>query len=347
MDVTDTISALPPVVDANSSAHRTEEIPLTSLVEVSPGYPFREMFHVLGFAVELQTNSQELLRAAHASWGGGYVASQEPALRLQFRVLPAAASDQCPPGPRVYVEGHTMSIVADRENFVICELHSGSAFGYLNQSAVCNPAYVRYHFLEAAAMCLLCTSRVTALHGACVGYAGRGLLFCGESGAGKSTLAYACARAGWAFTSDDASYLLWESDALTVRGSAHQVRFRPSAQELFPEIAGRELTPRAEGKPSIEVPTKDLPGLTAVRETQVHAVVLLRRGPFSVPELVPVEGRRLQPFFHPSLFASDRIRDLQRRALERLHELPLYELRYSDLSAAIARLETLALTTGL
>ena len=346
MGVTDTIPALPRIADANSGAHRAEEIPLTSLVEVSPGFPFRETFHVLGFAIELQTDSQELLLVARVSWGDGYIASQEPALRLQFRVLPAV-SGQCPPGPKVYVEGHTMSIVADRENFVICDLHSGSAFGYLNQSAVCSPAYVRYHFLEAAAMCLLCTSRVTALHGACVGYAGRGLLFCGESGAGKSTLAYACARAGWAFTSDDASYLLWKSDALTVRGSAHQVRFRPSAQELFPEIAGRELTPRAEGKPSIEVPTKELPGLTAVRETQVHAVVLLRRGSFSVPELVPLEGRRLKPFFHPSLFASDRIRDQQRRALERLHELPLYELRYSDLPAAIARLETLALTIEL
>ncbi len=64
------------------------------------------------------------------------------------------------------------------------------------------------------------------------------VMLCGDSGAGKTTLSYACARAGWTYICDDASYLLNSGTDRTVMGTCNQVRFRPPAVELFPELLG-------------------------------------------------------------------------------------------------------------
>ena len=163
----------------------------------------------------------------------------------------------------------------------------------------------------------------------------------GESGSGKSTLAYACARAGWTFTSDDASYLLWESADLDVRGNSHQVRFRPSARELFPELQGRSLTPRAAGKPSIEVFTAELPGIVTAKESQVHYIVLLNRRISSPVELTPLTREEMLPQLDGSLFAEEWTPHPRAKLLERLCAANMYELRYSDFEGAIGLLERL------
>ena len=110
----------------------------------------------------------------------------------------------------------------------------------------------------------------TPVHAGCVAFNGRGMLLCGESGAGKSSLSYACARAGWTYVADDVELSCCnESKDRLVTGNCHQVRFRPSAAELFPEVEGREITPRAAGKPSIELPTAPMPGMTCAPTAQV------------------------------------------------------------------------------
>jgi hypothetical protein len=211
----------------------------------------------------------------------------------------------------------------------------------VSEATLKNRLYFRYHFLEAIALSLISTSRASPLHAACVSFEGRGVLFCGASGAGKSTLAYACARAGWTFTSDDASYLLWESADLDVRGNAHQVRFRPSAKELFPELQGRSLTPRAAGKPSIEVFTAELPGIVTAKDSQVHYIVLLNRRISCQAELTPLTRDEMLPHLGGSLFAEEWAPHPRAKILERLCAATMYELRYADVEDAIGLLERL------
>ena len=135
----------------------------------------------------------------------------------------------------------------------LLDLKTGINFTWMTQAAVRNRIYFRYNFLEKVAYLLLGASVVTDLHAACVSKNGKGILVFGDSGAGKSTLAYACARNGWTYTSDDTSYLINDSNPPRVIGHSHRARFRPSAKSLFPELEYRHLTPRLEGKPSIEV----------------------------------------------------------------------------------------------
>ena len=296
----------------------------------------------LGFAVSLETNTPELLNVAAESWGSPCANGTAPAVRLRVGVKQSEASE-CPGAPSVRTHGHLLSMIADAENFLLCDLRESTAFGWVNTAALHHRRYLRYHFLEAVAMCLLSTSRVTPIHAACVSFADRGFLFCGPSGAGKSTLAYACARAGWTYTSDDASYLLWNSfKHPLVRGNAYQLRFRPSASQLFPEIQGRELTPRAEGKPSIEVPTIELAGLTTSLEAQVHWIVLLRRQSAARTELTALTPAAVIPLLETSLYPFVEIWQPQLDAMQRLLTAPIYSLQYSCLGDAVARLELLA-----
>src|SRR5665213_2624050 len=87
-------------------------------------------------------------------------------------------------------------------------------------------ALFRHNFLEQMVYLLLGSSVVTDLHAACISKDGKGVLLCGDSGAGKSTLSYACARAGWTYTSDDTSYLINDLDLPTVIGHSHRMRFQ-------------------------------------------------------------------------------------------------------------------------
>jgi hypothetical protein len=165
---------------------------------------------------------------------------------------------------------------------------------------------------------------------------------CGDSGAGKSSLSYACARAGWTYTSDDASYLLHNTDHPRVVGNSHQVRFRPTASTLFPELEGRALTPRAEGKPSIEVSTSEFPGLITASEARIDSIVYLNRGPSEEGELVPLPAgvavERIREGFYPVA----EICAIHDKAVQTLSDIPAYELRYRDFDQAIGQLDRLA-----
>ena len=302
-------------------------------------------FYPLGFAVEIVTNSPDVLDAATESWGHLHRRHDAPVLQLRIGVVEDTSTD-CPPPPLVRAQRHLLSIVADAHNQAICDLKAGFAFAWLNHGAVQHRGYLRYHFIESTALVLISTSYATPIHAACVSRYGRGMLFCGDSGVGKSSLAYACARAGWIYTSDDASYVLRSSDRPCVIGHSHQVRFRPSARELFPELRGRSLTPRPCGKPSIEVPTSELSGMVTANEAAVDYIIFLNRQPSATAELLPLSNEVALQYFRQNVYPLDEIKQPQIVALEHLSRMGVYELRYSDLHQAVDRLERLAQYSG-
>jgi hypothetical protein len=170
---------------------------------------------------------------------------------------------------------------------------------------------------------------------------GRGVLLCGDSGAGKSSLSYACARAGWTYVSDDSSYLINDSSDRLVTGNCHQVRFRPSAAELFPEVEGLEITPRAMGKPSIEIPIASIPHLTAAQTARVDFMIFLNRSANGSPGLRPYRKEVARYFARQVLYGSPKSQAVQHQTIERLLTAEILELRYTDLDWAVDRLQRL------
>src|SRR5579863_6066670 len=230
--------------------------------------PYREIFYPLGYPVEIITNDKVVLQAAKESFGHGRLSRASETLRIRVGVSNEGGS-ACPSEPTRREFNHLYSLVADINNQALLDLRSSINFTWVTSGAVNHRIYFRYNFLEKAVYLLLGASVVTDLHAACVSKNGKGVLLIGDSGAGKSTLAYACARAGWTYTSDDTSYLINDSEVPRVIGHAHRARFRPSAKELFPELERFGPTPRLEGKPSIEVLISDLP----VPKTATEAIV--------------------------------------------------------------------------
>lgn len=296
--------------------------------------PLRRTFYPLGFAVEIITNDPDVLEAANESFGHRRLRRGSTTLQVRIGISEGMGSE-CPPEPTRREYNHLYSLLADTDNHALLDLKTTTSFIWLNRSALNNRVYFRYNFLEKVVYLLLGASVVTDVHAACVSKNGKGILLCGDSGAGKSTLAYACARAGWTYTSDDTSYLINDSDVPRVIGHSHRVRFRPAAKALFPELASREVTPRMEGKPSIEIPLSELPRLVTASEARVHSIVYLNRYSKATVRLVPLPTGTATQRTCKELFSAGEIRAKHEKILEVLSGVPTYELQYCDVDHAI------------
>jgi hypothetical protein len=302
--------------------------------------PLRRVFYPLGFPIEILTNDEQVLAAAQESFGHTRLQRRVKAVQVRVGVIDSRSVEPLPePVRREF--GHLYSMVADPQNQAVLDLHRCTCFVWLNQSALKSSLYLRHNFLEKVIYLLLGAAFVTDIHAACVGQHGKGILLCGDSGAGKSTLSYACARAGWTYTSDDTSYLVNRSRVPRVIGHAHRVRFRPAAKNLFPELEHREITPRMEGKESIEVPIDELPVMRTVAETKVAAIVYLKRYASASAKLDRLPDRTATERMCADLFSAGNIRVKHERILERLASVPTYELHYCDLAEAMEQLATL------
>jgi hypothetical protein len=304
--------------------------------------PLREMFYPLGFPLQIETNNEEVLNCAAANWHGFTQLFDTPPIRIRIGVL-AGRSSECPPTPVCRVQQHLASNVADAENFSMADLSRQFAQIWLTEAAVANHAYLRYFFLEATALSILATSYATAIHAACVDREGCGILLCGDSGAGKSSLSYACARAGWTFITDDASFLVNHRTDRLVVGNCSKARFRPSAINLFSELAGRETIQRAQvGKPSIELNLQPFCSISASFTSRINHVVFLNRQDVTRQELLqfPVEVARYS--MHQVLYGAPETLRVQKEMIDHLLAAGTLELRYKNLDWAIERLSLLA-----
>lgn len=302
--------------------------------------PLRGRFYPLGYSIEIITNEPDVLTAAEESFGHAQPARSNAGMQIRVGVS-CGTSQRCPPEPTRREFNHLFSLVADVNNQALLDLKTGTSFIWLTQAAVENRLYFRNNFLEKTVYLLLGASVVTDLHAACVSKNEKGILLCGDSGAGKSTLAYACARADWTYTSDDTSYLINDSDPPRVIGHCHRARFRPTARTLFPELEGRTLTPRLEGKPSIEVPISELPVLHTASEVAVHSIVYLNRHRAAAGRLIRLPGGTATERARRELYSAGEIREMHEKILEKLWDIPTYELEYCNLDDGIRTLNLL------
>jgi hypothetical protein len=311
----------------------------THPIEV-PDPPLRQQFYPLGFPAEIRTNSAEVLQMAEDLWGKFEKLYDTDAIRVDVHVA-ECDSAECPPEPSYRLMWPLMLTVADAQNYMVADLTEDRTRIVISNAGEMHSLYFRYFFLEAAVWCHIATRHATPVHAGCVALNGRGVLLLGDSGAGKSSLSYACARRGWTYVTDDASYLLNCGGERMVTGNSRQVRLRPTAAELFPEIDGMELTPRAAGQPSIELPTASLPHIACSQLARVDFLVFLKRCPGGLLKLAPYRADVARYFMRQQLYGSAQSLAVQYRAIEGLLSAKIFELRYGDLDSAIDRLRKL------
>ena len=306
----------------------------------APSLTLETMLFPLGFPMRVLTNSVEALHQCRMKWGVFEQEFDSEPMETHIHVT-ETESRECPPAPTYRFMENMLLVAADAENVCVAPYPRGKTRMMVSSAALAHPTYFSQIFLEAAAAGQIWTRLTTPIHAACVAIDGRGVLLCGDSGAGKTSLSYACARAGWQFVSDDTSHLLHNETGRHVLGYCHQVRFRPSAVDLFPELADAEIMPRIVGKPSIELPTSIWPAIEVARSAHVDYIVFLNRRQPNGAELVPYHRDVARYYMRQHLFGTSQTKLAQCAAIESLLKAEVLELRYQSLDWAIARLERL------
>lgn len=290
-------------------------------------------YHPFGFPLRLATNSPDVLESGAEAWG--IWAPEFDRQPMDVRVT-VQEEGELALEPQLHRQGHLFSVVSDRHNSAVLDLDRLFAYAFVSPPTAADHAWFRCHFLELIGLLLLSQRYVAAVHAACVARGGRGILLAGPGFAGKSTLAWACARAGWTYLTDDATWLVNEGDLREVLGRPHSVRFRPDAVSHFPELEGHVARVRPNGKISIEVSTRILPHIRTASRCRPAAVVFLDRHGESPSGLEPMPAVEAQDaLLADTPLYNERMRQLRRTMIRRLLETPVYRMRYKTLQEGI------------
>jgi hypothetical protein len=307
----------------------------------------KEVFYPLGFTLEIETNAQDVLDAAAESWAGSEPAFAAPVLRLRVAVSPPRNGHAAPRPPACHAQGHLLSLVGDRDHFAVCDLDSGFAFAAVSEQAAADRRFLRFYYLECIAYVLLTWRRLTAIHASCVSLGERAALFCGRPGAGKSCLALACAFRGMEFVSDDAVYLLRQSNDRTLLGRPRFVRLKEAAAQLLPQLALPQPPLRGAAiddgsEPVFELATAGIPGIATRERCRAAHVIFLERQPAGAAQLAEVPSSEALELLVRELprFSAEVSRE-QVDSVKELVERGAYRLRYSDLEGAVEKVRML------
>jgi energy-coupling factor transporter ATP-binding protein EcfA2 len=125
--------------------------------------------------------------------------------------------------------------------------------------------------------------RLVALHGACVGRAGRGVLLLGPSGAGKSTLTLQCLIEGIGVLSEDSVFVT--PDTLLATGVSNYLHVRPDSLRWIARdrrVANIRKSPvirRRTGVRKYEIDLRRDDYLLTARPLQIGAIIFLSARP--------------------------------------------------------------------
>jgi len=103
----------------------------------------------------------------------------------------------------------------------------------------------------------------------------------------------------------------------------------------------RQLTPRLEGKPSIEVPISELPVWSTATEATIDFVIYLNRCSSAEATLISLPSGTATRRACQELYSAGEIRAKHESILEVLSDIPTYELKYCDLHQGVEVLDRL------
>jgi hypothetical protein len=289
---------------------------------------------LLGGDFHFDSNCEALLDLVDQAFGGlpaHRLLGKPPRFNVSLRLLPRGTRER-PPRPAALAGAGLLGAVTSRSNGVLLSPATRSALVLVSADMLARAYHVRYEYLEFAVYTLASRALgLLALHGACIGRDGRGVLALGDSGAGKTTLALHALLAGYEVLAEDAVFV--EPARLLATAVSNFVHVRPASLR-FLDPAHRMLIRRAptirrrSGLTKFELDMRQPAFALAARALRLRALLLLSprvagRGRSLLRSLAPDEA--LQRFMRTQPYA---VRQPGFAQFHRqLRRLPCFELR--------------------
>jgi hypothetical protein len=198
---------------------------------------------ILGGCFRFESTSEALLDLVEAAYAGLPSHSMPigaPEFRIELRLLPRQLSTNAaePPPVRVQSGAGLLCGVMNASNYVVLAPEQQRGLVVTSQDMLGHPYHLRYELIEFAVFTLATRGLgLVPLHGACVGWQGRGVLLLGASGSGKSTLALHSLLQGLDFLAEDAVFV--QPDSMLATGVANYLHVQADALRFIDDDAAR------------------------------------------------------------------------------------------------------------
>jgi hypothetical protein len=306
--------------------------------------------HLLGARVRFDSNSEELLRLVDSAYAGLprlKLSRVEPRLRVRL-VLTSSERERPTAGPaplQMMSGGGLLAGATESSDFMVVSPHERGAIVVVTPRMLRFPYHTRYELIEFAVFTLAArVQSLVALHGACVGIAGRGVLLLGASGAGKSTVTLQCLIDGMSILSEDSVFMT--PDTLLATGVSNFLHVRTDSLHwiapgrIAATIRRSPIIRRRTGVRKYEIDLRRSDHALASRPLKICAVVFLSARPAAGRALLKrlAPARALPMLVQEQQYAANRppwpsfARNVMR--------LPFFELRrgqHPSESAAVLR----------
>jgi hypothetical protein len=240
---------------------------------------------VLGAQVRFESNSEDLLRLVDAAYAGlprHRLSRVTPRLHVQLVLTPSARKRAgAEPMPLQMMSGAGLiGAATESSSFMVVSPEDRGALVAVTPRMLRFPYHTRYELIEFAVFTLATRVQgLVALHAACVGSAGRGVLLMGPSGAGKSTVTLQCLLEGLGFLAEDSVFVA--PDTLLATGVSSFLHVRADSLRWIEQrrsAAAIRRSPVIERRSGVRKYEIDLRGgeyALATRPLKISAVVFL------------------------------------------------------------------------
>jgi hypothetical protein len=260
--------------------------------------PLRKDFLIAGTCCHLSTNSHDILRAAGSCLP---IRKQSDAQSFEMNIIVDARLGSTSEHP-AHFRGlrHLVFAILPPRSFLTYDLLRRRVCGVLSSAAASDDSFWNRLLLPITLGVLGTNLGVAPLHCACLERNGSGFLVAGASGTGKSTLAAALAQRGFAFISDDWTYVSRQKSTLVAHGLSSPIKLLPDTVRFFPELS--QFSPRRtlNGELAYEIGPAHSIGFTVKRTANPQSIFFLERASTHGCHIVPCPSQYVRDFFEKS-----------------------------------------------
>jgi len=256
------------------------------------GLPWRAGLQLAGTSGVVSSNTQSVLRAVRQ-----WVQPHGPLEGFALDVLVDVTLRPITGAPTFRGMDHLVfaTFGCDRFNF---DLRRKRITGVVCQQTAQDEKFWNLVFLPIAIGVMGCMIGVVPMHCACLEWKGQGVLVAGISGAGKSTLSAAMAQYGFAFVSDDWTYISAANNDLVAHGLNVPLKLLSDARRFF-LLSESDFGRSMNGEWAFEFDASKIAAKVKTSTRPKH-VLLLERSEQGSPQFNPLDPQLVRDFFERS-----------------------------------------------